>query len=61
MNYSLADNEGRSALGALLCQILYCRAEARERGLELVQYFLDMARLELEALLAAGDQEVAGR
>lgn len=56
---SVANEDTITNRGVLLCQLFYCRAEARALGLEMVEYFLDMARLEIEALLRAGASDVA--
>jgi hypothetical protein len=59
MSYSDAGETNVSVVGTLLCEVLYCRAEARLLGLEMAEYLLDMARLELEApaLASYGDTE----
>lgn len=49
MSFSDADATRISVVGTLLCEVLYCRAEARLLGLEMAEYLLDMARLELES------------
>ncbi|MGO8799922.1 MAG: hypothetical protein ACLQE9_04285 [Roseiarcus sp.] len=59
MIHSIVDEEAGGSLGALLCQLLYCRAEARWLELDLVGYFLDMARLEVEELLSAAESNGA--
>jgi hypothetical protein len=46
-------------VGTLLCEVLYCRAEARLLGLEMAEYLLDMARLELEAPVQASYEDTA--
>jgi hypothetical protein len=48
MSYSETDETRGSVVGTLLCEVLFCRAEARLLGLEMAEYLLDMARLELE-------------
>ena len=52
MSYSETDETRVNVVGTLLCEVLYCRAEARLLGLEMAEYLLDMARLELEAPVA---------
>ncbi|MGD1038099.1 MAG: hypothetical protein ABR878_13160 [Roseiarcus sp.] len=51
MSYSIVDDEAGDDPRTLLCQLLYCRAEAQSPQLDLVRYFIDMACLELESLL----------
>jgi hypothetical protein len=43
----------RCELQSLICGVLYCREEAHILRLDLVEYLLDMARLELELKLGA--------
>ena len=50
MKSSIVDEKAGDDLKTLLCQLLYCRAEAKSLQLELVRYFIDMACLELEKL-----------
>jgi hypothetical protein len=59
MSYSDADETRGSVVGTLLCEVLYCRAEARSLGLEMAEYLLDMARLELEAPAQASYEDTA--
>ena len=51
MKYSFVDDKVSDDRRTLLCQLLYCRAEAQSRQLDLVRYFIEMACLELESLL----------
>ncbi len=59
MSYSNTDEANVSVVGTLLCEVLYCRAEARLLGLEMAEYLLDMARLELEAPALASYEDTA--
>lgn len=63
MSYSDSADTRDGVVGTLLCEVLYCRAEARLLGLEMAEYLLDMARLELEAPAQAsyGDSGDPGR
>ena len=58
MSYSDAQETRVDVVGTLLCEVLYCRAEARLLGLDMAEYLLDMARLELETPSASGDRDV---
>lgn len=58
---SIANEDTARSRGVLLCQLFYCRAEARALGLEMVEYFLDMARLEIEAVLSVAISDSAPR
>ncbi len=59
MSYSDTDDTRDGVVGTLLCEVLYCRAEARLLGLEMAEYLLDMARLELEAPVQASYEDTA--
>jgi hypothetical protein len=59
MSYSDTEETNVGLVGTLLCEVLYCRAEARLLGLEMAEYLLDMARLELEAPAPASYEDTA--
>jgi hypothetical protein len=56
MKHSAPEKNFHCDLKRLICEVLYCRTEARFLRLDLVEYFLSMAHLELESLVGPADK-----